>query len=196
MEGMKTFLTHKLKLTVNETKSAVDRTSNIDFLGFVFSGTRIIWCDKAYREFRRRVKQYTGRSWRVSMKYRLFKLAQYLRGWMGYFGISEYYREIPEIDGWIRRRIRLCYWKQWRWCRGRKTPGYPIGISVDYSIFKGLPRFCSTTSTGDVIGSHRFTYEGNLPCNKDCSPDSRSVDSNHSPDYSRPVLVVSKEWSR
>ncbi|MDD5760269.1 MAG: group II intron maturase-specific domain-containing protein [Desulfobulbaceae bacterium] len=44
------------------------------------------------------------------MKYRLYKLAQYLRGGMGYFGISE----IPEIDGWIRRRIRLCYWKQWR----------------------------------------------------------------------------------
>jgi len=67
MEGMKTFLTHKLKLTVNETKSAVDRTSNIDFLGFIFSGTRIIWSDKAYREFRRRVRQYTGRSWRVSL---------------------------------------------------------------------------------------------------------------------------------
>ena len=52
MEGMKTFLTHKLKLTVNETKSAVDRTSKIDFLGFIFSGTRIIRSDKAYKEFR------------------------------------------------------------------------------------------------------------------------------------------------
>ena len=121
MEGVATFLTHRLKLTVNETKSAVARTSRIDFLGFSFSGTRIIWSDKAYKEFRRRVRKLTGRSWFVSMEYRLTKLAEYLRGWMGYFGISEYYREIPEIDGWIRRRVRLCYWKQWRLCRTKNS---------------------------------------------------------------------------
>jgi len=140
MEGMKTFLTHKLKLTVNETKSSVARTSRIDFLGFIFSGTRTIWPDKAYREFRRRVKQYTGRSWRVSMKYRLNKLAQYLRGWMGYFGISEYYREIPEIDGWIRRRIRLCYWKQWRWCRTKIKNLLRLGTNIHTAIRAGLNR--------------------------------------------------------
>ena len=38
-------------------------------------------------------------------------------GWLGYFGISEYYRPIPELDEWLRRRIRMCYWKQWRWPR-------------------------------------------------------------------------------
>jgi len=140
MEGVKTFLTHKLKLTINETKSAVARTSRIDFLGFIFSGTRIIWSDKAYREFRRRVKQYTGRSWRVSMKYRLNKLAQYLRGWMGYFGISEQYREIPEIDGWIRRRIRLCYWKQWRWCRTKIRNLLKLGTQLGTAIRAGLNR--------------------------------------------------------
>jgi RNA-directed DNA polymerase len=140
MEGMKTFLTNRLKLTVNETKSAVARTSRIDFLSFIFSGTRIIWSDKAYREFRRRVKQYTGRSWRVSMKYRLNKLAQYLRGWMGYFGISEYYREIPEIDGWIRRRIRLCYWKQWRWCRTKIKNLLRLGTQLGTAIRAGMNR--------------------------------------------------------
>ena len=54
----------------------------------------------------------TGRSWGVSMEYRLAKLAEYLRGWMGYFGISEYYHPIPEIDHWLCRRMRMCYWKQ------------------------------------------------------------------------------------
>ena len=39
----------------------------------------------------------------------------YLRGWTAYFGISQYYRPVPELDEWIRRRIRMCYWKQWRW---------------------------------------------------------------------------------
>ena len=41
------------------------------------------------------------------MRYRFRKLAQYLRGWMGYFGISEYYRPVPEIDEWLRRRVRM-----------------------------------------------------------------------------------------
>jgi len=47
-----------------------------------------------------------------AMEYQLKKLAQYLRGWMNYFGTSEYYRPIPEIDHWLRRRVRMCYWKQ------------------------------------------------------------------------------------
>jgi hypothetical protein len=51
------------------------------------------------------------------MEYRLRKLGQYLRGWTAYFGISQYYRPVPELDEWIRRRVRMCYWKQWRWAR-------------------------------------------------------------------------------
>ena len=55
----------------------------------------------------------------TAMRFRLAKLADYLRGWMGYFWISEYYRPIPEIDPWLRRRIRMCFWVQWRrrWTR-------------------------------------------------------------------------------
>ncbi|MEF8735053.1 MAG: group II intron maturase-specific domain-containing protein [Candidatus Accumulibacter necessarius] len=60
------------------------------------------------------------------MTHRFEKLGQYLRGWMGYFGISEYYRPIPELDEWLRRRVRMCYWNSgvcvarrsatfWRW---------------------------------------------------------------------------------
>ncbi len=106
MGSVRKYLTSQLKLTVNEDKSQVARSDQISFLGFVFKGTKILWSDKAYKEFRRRVKKYTGRSWFVSMEYRLNKLSTYLRGWMGYFGISEAYRDIPEIDGWIRRRVR------------------------------------------------------------------------------------------
>ena len=53
--------------------------------------------------------EYTERSWGVSMSYRMRKLAEYIRGWMGYYGISEYYRPIPGLDEWARRRIRMCY---------------------------------------------------------------------------------------
>ncbi len=65
------------------------------------------------------VRRLTNRNWGVSMSHRLTRLADYLRGWMGYFWITEYYRPIPEIDPWIRRRVRMCYWVQWRrrWTR-------------------------------------------------------------------------------
>jgi RNA-directed DNA polymerase len=95
----------------NERKSRIAKTNDTDFLGFTFKGAKIRWSDKAFREFKRRVKRLSGRSWFVSMEYRMKKLAQYLRGWMNYFGISEYYRPIPEIDHWLRRRVRMCYWK-------------------------------------------------------------------------------------
>ncbi len=85
------------------------------FLGFTFyKGTKLHWSDEAYADFRHRLKQLTGRSWGVSMEYRFFKLREYVRGWIAYFGISDYYRPVPEVDHWLRRRVRMCYWKQWR----------------------------------------------------------------------------------
>jgi RNA-directed DNA polymerase len=56
--------------------------------------------------FQREVKRLTNRNWGVSMDRRMKELAQYLRGWMAYFWISESYRPIPEIDQWVRRRVR------------------------------------------------------------------------------------------
>jgi RNA-directed DNA polymerase len=140
MGSVRHYLTSRLKLTVNEDKSKVARSGDISFLGFVFKGTKILWSDKAYKEFRRRVRKYTGRSWFVSMKYRLNKLAEYVRGWMWYFGISEAYHDIPEIDGWIRRRIRLCYWKQWRLCRTKIRELLKLGTERFTAIRAGLNR--------------------------------------------------------
>lgn len=140
MGSVRHYLTRQLKLTVNEDKSNVARSGDISFLGFVFKGTKILWSDKAYKEFRYRVRKYTGRSWFVSMEYRLNKLSTYIRGWMGYFGISEAYHDIPEIDGWIRRRVRLCYWKQWRWCRTKIRELLKLGTERFTAIRAGLNR--------------------------------------------------------
>ncbi|MEJ2201774.1 MAG: group II intron reverse transcriptase/maturase [Desulfuromonadaceae bacterium] len=140
MASVRKYLTTKLKLTVNEDKSQVARSDDISFLGFVFKGTKILWSDKAYKEFRRRVKRYTGRSWFVSMKYRLHKLSTYIRGWMGYFGISEGYHDIPEVDGWIRRRVRQCYWKQWRRCRTKIRELRKLGTDLGVAIRAGMNR--------------------------------------------------------
>jgi RNA-directed DNA polymerase len=143
------FLERKLKLKINEEKSQVAPTDKIDFLGFTFKGTKIRWSEKAFREFKRRVKRLTGRSWFVSMSYRMEKLAQYLRGWINYFGISEYYRPIPEIDHWLRRRVRMCYWKQWRRFRTRvrnllKLGTHP-GVAIPMCFSRKGPWRCART---------------------------------------------------
>ncbi|WP_227498598.1 group II intron maturase-specific domain-containing protein [Synechococcus sp. PCC 7336] len=76
----------------------------------------------------------------VSMEERLTRLNQYLRGWMGYFGISQYYQPIPELDGWLRRRVRMCYWKQWRRARTRIRNLLELGTSKRQAILTGLSR--------------------------------------------------------
>jgi RNA-directed DNA polymerase len=139
-ESISCFLEKKLKLKVNQDKSRVASTDDIDFLGFTFKGTKIRWTDKAFREFKRRVKQLTGRSWFVSMEYRYEKLAQYIRGWVNYFGIAEYYRPIPEVDSWLRRRIRMCYWKQWRYVKTKVRNLLKLGTKRNVAIPMCLSR--------------------------------------------------------
>jgi RNA-directed DNA polymerase len=123
MASVTRFLERKLKLKINESKSLAAPADGITFLGFIFKKGKIRWSDEPLREFNRQVKRLTGRNWFVSMNCRLHKLAQYVRGGMKYYGISEYYRPAPLIDQWLRRRVPMCYWKQWRKVRTRiKNP--------------------------------------------------------------------------
>lgn len=128
--SIRKFLEHELKLEVNETKSKVARLDECTFLGFRIVRGKIRWSEKAGKEFKRRIRELTGRSWGVSMEYRLRKLREYMRGWIGYFGISEYYRPIPPLDEWIRRRLRMCYWKMWKRPKMRRKQLRALGLDV------------------------------------------------------------------
>ena len=138
MGSITRYLETTLKLKVNLAKSKVAPMSECSFLGFTIKGKKIRWTDKALANFKHRVKELTGRSWGVSMEYRLRKLGQYLRGWTAYFGISQYYRPVPELDEWIRRRIRMCYWKQWRWARTKIKHLLALGVSLKAAIQHGV----------------------------------------------------------
>lgn len=132
------YLTRKLKLVVNEQKSRVVKTNEAKFLGFNFRGTKLRWSDRAFEDFKHHIRKLTGRSWGVSMAYRFHKLAQYVRGWMGYFGISDYYRPIPELDHWLRRRVRMCYWKQWRYVRTKVKNLLALGTGKRQAILTAI----------------------------------------------------------
>ena len=138
MQSITRYLETILKLKVNPAKSKVAPMSECSFLGFTIKGKKIRWTDKALANFKHRAKELTGRSWGVSMDYRLHKLGQYLRGWTAYFGISQYYRPVPELDDWIRRRIRMCYWKQWRWVRTKIKHLLNLGVSLKTAIQHGV----------------------------------------------------------
>lgn len=132
------YLDRRLKLPVNEQKSRVAPIDECVFLGFTFRRGKLRWSEVAFADFTHRLRELTGRSWGVSMAYRLDKLAQYLRGWMGYFGISEYYRPVPELDEWLRRRVRMCYWKQWRHTRTKVRNLLALGTGRRAAILTAI----------------------------------------------------------
>lgn len=121
MESITHFITQKLKLKVNEPKSAVARPRERQFLGFTFTGgvspkRRI--APKAIRRFRRQIRELTRRTRGVSFRRMIGELIRYLRGWQGYFGFCQTPSVLSDLNSWVRRRMRSVIWKQWK--RGRR----------------------------------------------------------------------------
>ena len=129
MNSITRFLERRLKLQVNTGKSKVVKATDSEFLGFTFKGKKIRWTATTLGRFKHKVRELTARSSGISMSKRLCQLSEYLRGWMGYFSLSEYYRPLPELDQWIRRRIRCCFMKQW--CRPKTRIRNLIRLGVD-----------------------------------------------------------------
>jgi RNA-directed DNA polymerase len=124
MDSVKRFLTHKLKLKVNEAKSAVAKPQERKFLGFSFlvrpgkEPKRRI-APKAIDRFKERVREITRKAKGVSMEQMIEELSRYLRGWRGYFGFCETPAELENLDSWVRRRVRRGFWWQWKTRRKR-----------------------------------------------------------------------------
>jgi RNA-directed DNA polymerase len=120
MVGLKAFLTGKLKLKVNEAKSAVARPHTRKFLGFSFTpqarAKRRI-APKALARFKERIRELTQRTRGISVDQMIGTLKRYLTGWRGYFGFCETPSVLKQLDEWIRRCLRCFFWKQWK--RGR-----------------------------------------------------------------------------
>src|SRR5665213_2318493 len=117
MESLTRFIMSKLKLQVNQQKSAVARPWARKFLGFSFTsaGTpkrRI--APKAVDRFKERIRELTGRNRGVSIERMAEDLSRYLRGWIGYFGKCETPSVLAGLEQWLRRRLRSAIWKQWK----------------------------------------------------------------------------------
>lgn len=118
MVGISKYIEERLKLKVNGKKSAVDYPQRRKFLGFSFyrkkEEIRVRIHPKPLKRFKDKVRGITSRHNAWSMEARIKKLNQAIQGWMGYFSMADMRGHCQTLDEWIRRRLRMCYWKQWK----------------------------------------------------------------------------------
>src|SRR5450631_3733308 len=134
MASITRFITTKLKLKVNEQKSAVARPWERKFLGFTFTWNREPRrriAPKAVRRFKERVRELTSRTRGISTERMAEELAQYLRGWLGYFGKCETPSVLQSLEERTRHRLRSVIWKQWKRGTARFAELRKRGISKD-----------------------------------------------------------------
>lgn len=132
MANIKRFLENKLKLKVNESKSAVASPMRRKFLGYSFywtkNGYKLRVHPKSVSKIKDKVKAVTNRNVSMNFDYRILKLLEKTRGWVNYFKMADMKKIVIEIDQWIRRRLRACIWKTWKRVRTRFTNLKKLGI--------------------------------------------------------------------
>ena len=97
------------------------------------------------------------------MEHRIAKLNEFVRGWMQYFGISKYWIPIEPLDQWIRRRLRMCLWKQWRFVRTKVRELITLGADAKDVIRLAYkhrgPWWCSDTREVQFALDNRFFHQ-------------------------------------
>jgi RNA-directed DNA polymerase len=134
MESITHFITHRLKLKVNQAKSAVARPGQRKFLGFSFTGEREPRrriAPKAIARFKERIREQTRRTRGISLPQMVQELVTYLRGWLGYFGDCQTPSVLQRLESWLRRRLRSVVWKQWKRGQTRFKALRKRGVSKD-----------------------------------------------------------------
>jgi RNA-directed DNA polymerase len=145
MESITRFITQKLKLKVNEAKSAVARPQARKFLGFSFTAgpeVKRVIAPKALDRFKRRIQEITRRAKGVSMETTMEELVPYMRGWRSYFGFCETPEVLIGLARWVRLRLRAALWRQWKTPRRRRAALLALGVR---------PRLASNTA-GSGLG--------------------------------------------
>jgi RNA-directed DNA polymerase len=161
------FLTKKLRLKVNESKSAVARPEERKFLGFSISndGSERRIAPQALDRFKTRLREFTRRTRGVSWPVLIAKLAPYLIGWRGYFALCQTPRVLSNLDAWIRRRLRMFLWRQWkngpnRFKELRRRGVSRFNAAVAAGSPTGLWRMSSHPAVQQALRNHYFDSIG------------------------------------
>jgi RNA-directed DNA polymerase len=161
------FLTRKLRLKVNESKSAAARPEDRKFLGFSFSndGRERRIAPKALDRFKMRLRELTRRTRGISLEELIERLAPCLIGWRGSFGFCQTPRVLSNLDAWIRRRLRMFLWRQWkngpnrfRELRRRGVPRFNAAVAAGSPT--GLWRMSGHPAVQQALRNHYFDSIG------------------------------------
>jgi len=134
MANVSRFLEKKLKLKVNRGKSAVARPGERKFLGFSFTfgnEPRRRIAPQALERFKLRVRELTRTGRHLAPARLVNRLKLFLTGWRGYFGFCETPSVLGKLDSWLRRRLRMVFWRQWKRGRTRFAALRRLGVGRD-----------------------------------------------------------------
>ncbi|WP_212905390.1 group II intron reverse transcriptase/maturase, partial [Clostridium polyendosporum] len=167
MESVTLFIEKKLKLKVNESKTAVARPWKRKFLGFsfyqVYGKGYIRISEQSLKRYKDNLRGLTSRSKPMTLEDRIRKINEVNIGWINYYGLANCKGITEQLDIWIRQRLRMCIWKQWKKVKTRyknlKRFGCTHSQALKYAnTRKGYWRVAnsailSTTLTNQVFGS-------------------------------------------
>ena len=161
------FLKQRLKLIVNHNKSSIRKCDGLEYVGYEFRGFggKIRVSRKKLDAFKRRAKEIFRRNRGKSMRQRYSEYRSYARGWLGYFALEQVKSTFTQLDKWIRRRVRACYWKQWRKSKTRlkklMSLGVPYRVARGFAYSgKGPWRLSKTSGVQRALNNEYLSSEG------------------------------------
>lgn len=165
MKSVTRFITRRLKLKVNETKSVVDRPWQRKFLGFTFTAKdkRRKVSPQSLKRLRDKVRAITRRTGGRSLEQVINSLRPMLIGWRSYYGLAEVQKDFKELDSWIRRKLRCLLWKQWGNARYRELRKRGVNQNVAWVTAKsgrGPWRLSNSPAALTALPARFFTSLG------------------------------------
>jgi group II intron reverse transcriptase/maturase len=170
LENLVPFIEQELFLKVNREKTEAVYVGKVKFLGYAFyitkdrdAGIRVH--PKSIAKMKAKIREITARSNGKGNGLRKLKLKQFITGWVNYFKLADMKKLLKETDKWLRRRIRLVIWKQWKRVRTRYAMLRKLGI-VDWvawegsNIRKGYWRVASNSIVAKAISVERLKKAG------------------------------------
>lgn len=166
------FIERELFLKVNKEKTAIANVSKVKFLGYAFylnkdRAARLRVHPKSVARMKMKVRLITSRSNGMGYEQRKLKLKQLIIGWVNYFKLADMRTLLTRTDQWLRRRIRMVIWKQWKKIRTRYMMLKKLGI-VDWAareganIRKGYWRCANNPIIAKAISAERLKKAGYL----------------------------------
>lgn len=169
LEHIAPYIERKLFLKVNQEKTAVAYAGKIKFLGYGFyknqKGYQPRVHGKSKEKMKAKVKRLTGRRYVPDYQGWKQELKQFITGWVNYYKLANMGNWLKQIDEWMRRRIRMVFWKRWKRVKTRYRNLEKLGIShsnagILANSRKGYWRIAGSPILNTALSNERLEKDG------------------------------------